>query len=139
MDDLPLRRLSANLAQLELDEAFKDCRAFNNITHLEILALKKPTWDHCKALVELPKLTHLCFDSCAFVNLEDAVVLGLLERCASLWALVLRLPGARANEGTIKLDDPRFLVFSDCMSLDDYKAEWKKSANGGLAFGNLQT
>jgi len=60
-NNLPLRMFTVGLEHLRLDEASKNCSAFRNITHLKIILTF--TRKDCKALVNSPKLTHLCIFS----------------------------------------------------------------------------
>jgi hypothetical protein len=128
LEDLPLRMLSVGLEDTGLDEAFKHCSAFMNITHLEITALEGPSWNDCKALVELPKLTHACFGP--QVEVEDGVLLGLLVHCPSLIAMIY-------HEYATESADPRFLVLQDEMYMEDFIQEWEMSANGGIGLWEL--
>ena len=131
MSDLPLRMLSLNVTNTGLYEAIQ---TFANLTHLEILwvdlrDVDRSTSDPYKVLVELPKLTHLCFG--VSVHVGDTVALDLLKHCASLRVLVfLTYTGAGFVDLTIALDDPRCVVLLDRMNMKDHLREWKRSAHG---------
>ena len=126
MKDLPLRMLSMGLEHLRLDEASKNFPAFRNITHLKIISTL--TQRDCKALVNFPKLTHLCVFS------QDEDMLDVLQDYPSLQVMIC-LP--YDHRFTIKSDDPRLLVFWDCLSVEDAILEWKRSANGRIGFWEL--
>ena len=123
--------LSVGLEDTGLEEAIKHCSAFMNITHLEIIALEGQTWNDCKALVELPKLTHLCFDP--QVEVDDDALLDLLVHCPSLRAMIYQ----PVDECTTETDDPRFLVLEDNMNIENFIEEWEMSANGGIGLWEL--
>ena len=132
LQDLPLRRLSVGLKDTGLDEAVNHCSAFMNITHLEIIALPEgsETYNDCKALVELPKLTHLCFEP--LVEVEDHVLLDLLVHCPSLRVMIYQ-----PMYECIETDDPRFLVLDDNPDVEEAIEEWEMSANGGIGLWEL--
>ena len=133
MSDLPLRMLSLCMTDTSLYEAIQ---TFANLTHLEIRDMDRSTSDLYKVLVELPKLTHLCF--CTSAHVDDTVVLNLLEHCASLRVLVfLLLTGAGFVNVTIALDNPRCVVLLDRMDMKDLLEEWKRSAHGLIGFWEL--
>jgi hypothetical protein len=132
LDGLPLRMLSASMS-MKLREAIKNSSAFKNLTHLELLSLYGPVSNECKALVELPKLSHLCLD----FYVEDEIVLDLLEHCASLRVLILRMDVKLFVYRTTKVDDPRYLVFRDSVYIEDCMLEWSRSANGLLGCWEL--
>jgi len=134
MNDFPLRMLSVGLKHITLDEAINRCPALRNVTHLEMTFLRGSTWNDCKALVEFPNLTHLCFDS-RELKVEDEAILGLLKHCPSLRAMVRQL-GSDIDECTIE-DDPRFLVLWGRMVLEDFIVEWERSANGQIGLWEL--
>jgi hypothetical protein len=126
MKDLPLRMLSIDLRETNLDEAIECCPAtFKNLTHLELLDLKGSTWNDYKALAEFPRLSHLGLDYSLGMAFLD-----LLEHCPSLQVLIY-LVGKTRN---IKSDDPRFLVLQDDIEWTVY---WKSSANGRIGFWEL--
>ena len=125
MNDLPLRMLSVDKAAIT-----EYCPAFKNLTHLETFALGGSTWDDdFKVILGLPKLTHLCFDHS--LGVKDAVLLRLLEHCASLRVLIL-LTGTEGGPAhrTSESDDPRCLILVDRMDTNGLKDEWERSANG---------
>ncbi len=97
-----------------------NCSTFKNLTHLELLSLYGPAASECKALVELPKLSHLCFD----FYVGDHIVPDLLEHCASLQVYV-----ERSEMRTTKVDDPRYLVFHGPVNVDDRMLEWSRSSH----------
>jgi len=132
LDGLPLRRLSAFMS-MELGEAINNCSTFKNLTHFEMLSLYGPDSNECKALVELPKLSHLCFD----FYVKDEIVPELLERCASLQVLIFRVDVDLHLMRTTKVDDPRYLVFYDPADFDERISEWSRSAHGLLGCWEL--
>ena len=133
MNNLPLRVVSFGPADMSLDEAIKDCPTLRNITHLEIVSMKRSAWNDFKVLIEFPNLTHLCFE--VHLEMEGDVILDLLRHCPSLQAMICRK--LSINDCTIESDDPRFLVLQDCMGLPDFVQEWERSANGCIGLWEL--
>jgi hypothetical protein len=129
INDLPLRMLSIRLRQTSFDEAIAYCPVFKNLTHLQIISMKGSTWNDWKALTEFPKLTHLCL----YTLDEDEDLQNFLAGCPLLRAMIY-LP---VHECAIKLDDPRFLVFRDRMSLRNSISEWERSACGRIGLWEL--
>jgi len=136
INDLPLHTLSANLGGINLAKAIKNCTAFRNLIHLEILGLTGCTWKDCNALLDLPKLTHLSFHQ--YASVEAEVALKLLECSSSLRVLIYQVIfDSLGNPGVdlIKSNDPRYFVFRD--DLPDDVTEWEASANGQTGFWEL--
>jgi hypothetical protein len=134
LNDLPLRKLSAYFHDISPDRyLIKNSPAFKNLTHLEMIRLNCSTPGWHKALIGLPRLTHLAFDPTGALHVEDAVVLDLLKHCASLRVLIFSIflgAGYVNSNGFVMSNDPRCLILLDPVTLTDLMEEWERSANG---------
>ncbi|KIM45632.1 hypothetical protein M413DRAFT_442289 [Hebeloma cylindrosporum] len=131
LDNLPLKRLSADLSDLAHDDYLSS--TFSNITHLDVIKFHGRTWKEWEVLSKLPHLTHLIIGS--LIDLD--VFPNLLHHVSQLRILIF-MPGEQGiaawmgeNEHKLNVNDDRLVMLSSPrfpILLED----WVKGGESGL-------